>query len=526
MIKIKKKYTVAAIAAVVGIAAVTGGIAIARKVVAGDAKVYAASNFIMTDYYADSSTYSGYVTADKMQAVYVSSTQQVTSIAVTEGQEVKTGDLLMTYDTTLSDIELKKAEISVQRLKLQLENAKAELAEIQKLKPYVEPVATPTPDLTPVTTPYKHAGSGTAEDPYIYVIDDENVFDNAFVEKLMGDKDELYVVFATLQENSLNGELLNYWGVCFVNTTEDVVETAEETTSSEPTASASPDTTDEPTSEPTTPPFTYTFSFFSAEEPQFNNNDGSSDSSDQTSSYTAAEIAKMKAEKQTEIQDTDVSMRLAQVEYERMQKEVSDGNVYATVDGVVTAVLDADTAQSSGKPMVVVSGGGGYYIQASVSELEKDDMEVGQEVQATDWSTGMVYTGSITEVSDTPSDMGGYTNGNSNVSYYQFTVFIDSSAALQEGQYMDLSYSAAANSDSIYLMNAFISTENGKSYAYVRGEDNKLERRELTTGKIVWGEYTQIYSGLSEDDYIAFPYGSSIKEGAKTQEGELEDLYS
>ena len=41
----------------------------------------------------------------------------------------------------------------------------------------------------------------------------------------------------------------------------------------------------------------------------------------------------------------------------------------------------------------------------------------------------------------------------------------------------------------------------------------------------VWGSYTEIRSGLTADDYIAFPYGKTVKPGAATQESDLSALY-
>ena len=57
----------------------------------------------------------GYVTAEKLQKIFASSTQTITKIFVEQGQEVKKGDPLLSYDTTLSDIQLERKEIAVRR---------------------------------------------------------------------------------------------------------------------------------------------------------------------------------------------------------------------------------------------------------------------------------------------------------------------------------------------------------------------------------------------------------------------------
>ncbi len=494
------KITIISIVSIILVIGIAFGIITIAKSGSGTVNVYAVSEFSMSDYWGDSSQTYGFVKADKIQSVYTSSTQQITQIAVDEGQEVHAGDLLLSYDTTLSDIELKKAEISLQKLQLQLENAKKELAVIKTYKPYVIPTPTPEPEpepepLVPVVTPYLYGGTGTEDDPYIYVWGANDTFTPEFIGSLAKEPGTVYAVFAVCEEDSLAGEVINHWGIRF-----DIGDNG------------------------------YNFSFFDADTPDFGKKDTSSDTSstdtEQGTSYTAAEIAKMKADKEKEIRDTDIAIQLAQVNYEKMKKEVSDGNVYANIDGTVTSVLDAATALANSTPVLVVSGGGGYYIEGGVSELELDNIAVGQEVQVSSWETGETYYGTVSSVSTTPSENSGYSNGNPNVSYYVFTVFIDGSANLQEGQYVDMQYSSSASSgNSLYLQNPFIITENGKNYVYVRNDEGVLEKRELTTGKMIWGEYTQILSGLTADDYIAFPYGSSVKEGAKTMEGSTDELY-
>ena len=61
---------------------------------------------------------------------------------------------------------------------------------------------------------------------------------------------------------------------------------------------------------------------------------------------------------------------------------------------------------------------------------------------------------------------------------------------------------------------------------YVRGEDGRLEKRYIQTGANLWGSYTQVLGGLTADDYVAFPYGKTVKEGAPTQEGTPDNLYA
>ena len=96
----------------------------------------------MTEYWGDSQESYGPVTTDKIQTVFLSETQEVTEILVSQGDAVKKGDLLMTFDTTLSDLALERKRLDVEKLKLQVEDAREELRRINGLRPMSIPTIT------------------------------------------------------------------------------------------------------------------------------------------------------------------------------------------------------------------------------------------------------------------------------------------------------------------------------------------------------------------------------------------------
>ena len=244
------------------------------------------------------------------------------------------------------------------------------------------------------------------------------------------------------------------------------------------------------------------------------------------SGYTAAQIYQMRLQQEKTIKDTEFKIKVAEAEYKIMEREMSDGNVYAELDGKVVSCLTEEEAKSQNQPVLKVSGGGGFTITGAVSELLKDQLTIGQEVTINDWNSGMSYVGSITSVGDFPTSNNFYSGmGNTNVSYYPFTVFVDESADLREGDYVNMQFSTAGAQNGIYLQNPFLRTEKGRSYVLVMGEDGRLEQRFVTTGKSLWGSYTEILDGLTVDDRVAFPYGKNVKPGAKAVDGDISDLY-
>ena len=243
------------------------------------------------------------------------------------------------------------------------------------------------------------------------------------------------------------------------------------------------------------------------------------------SGLTAPQIAKMRSEQEKKVKEQTLTLKVAEAEYNIMNAEVNDGKVCASFDGKVVSTLTEEEARQDNRPLLKVSAGGGFYVEGSVSELEKDNLKIGQEVTINDWNNGMTYTGTVESIGDFPgTDNGWNGNGNPLASYYPFTVFVDGEADLQAGNYVSITYSTAATENGIYLQKPFVRTENGKSYVLVLGEDGRLEKRDVTLGKSLWGSYTEILSGLNTDDLIAFPYGKNVKEGVPAEESDLSTL--
>ncbi len=508
----------------------------------------------MLEYWGDNQESYGPVTTDRIQTVFLSATQTVTEVFVQDGDTVKKGDLLLTFDTTLSDIALERERLKVEKLKLELQDAYAQLADIKNMKPY-------TP---PAQEPEEEENQGVAlTDPYL--ISQQTAFDGstqelALVCWLKGSTDMSSQIFTVLHTVSLDYRAQNALPAPTEPTPTEPAPAAEET---QPTAPAEETQPTEP--EPTQPPADpnrfyvvlkttqndmslgatllwqglevtldpvsggYRFRFYDASGFQDHTQAQPAEPApapDYGSGYTADELAQMRAQQEKAIRDLQFQIKVAEADYKIKQTEVSDGNIYASIDGTVIASLTQEEAKLNGQPFLKVSGGGGFYVEGSISELERDSLQIGQEVTVNDWDTGMTYTGTVEAVQDYPSAENYFNGaGNPNSSYYPFTVFIDGSADLQEGRYVSVTYSLAAGQQGVYLENAFLRTEGSRSYVYVRGEDGRLEKRYITTGKALWGSYIQILEGLELEDYLAFPYGKAVKPGAPTYETDLSELY-
>ncbi len=463
----------------------------------GKVNTYSVSDIAYIDSWVDSSETYGEVKTRNMQNVYASESIEVLDIFVTEGQEVKKGDKLMAYDTTLTDIELEKKELEVLELELQLKYAEDELRTVNSYKPMVITTVIPPESGTvgtQVTGYAKLSGSGTEEEPYIFVVEDGNIpCGNAFIESICPPGTEAsWVVYQKRAGNMSNGIITEYWGFCYTNAISGI--TMKEF-----------DAFDFCQNEPTEP----------YEEIEMN------------SGLTAGEISQMRAAAKERIEEAKYKYRMAEIEYQQMKLEIDSGVVTAQLDAVVVEVNDIETAMETGEPLIKLSANGGYIVEGTLSELELGTVNVGQTVKVMSWESYTEYEAEITSISTVPAMQNGWTNGNSNVSYYPFTVYIDGSANLKENEYVSVTYSSKGDSgDCFYLERPFILSENGKNYAFVQNENGRLEKREIETGEILWGSYMRITGGLTVDDRIAFPYDKNAKDGASTVEAGLEELYS
>ena len=668
----KGKKVLVCAGAGIAAAAIVAGIALGTRGNGKTVDVYPFAMVGMTEYWGDNQESYGPVTTDKIQTVFLSDTQIITGIPVEVGAHVKKGDVLMTYDTTLSELELERKRLDVEKAKLQVTEAEEELRRINQLKPSSG-----------------GGGGGSAPDygdqldESKYKVVTDSSFDGSEPKKALvcwiaSDIPVNNSVLQALYYQALNNqELMN----TLSRTKSSASETPDTTTPSEDpepsTAPSEPSDPSEPTtpateapteppkqpleepepSEPETPApvitspnvknggtftvdkgmavdltfvnktkqktewsvepaagelqvyrgeqtcalfgrvsqtgkteytltaivgdktdtfrFTlevvepsgpskvindfyvilkktadnrekgttslwqgihvyvyngneYGFSLFDApsESEIFGDSDDGGFSID-LGSMSSAEIAQMRREQTKKVRDLYEAAQMAESEYNLMEREFNDGNVRADLDGEVVSVLTEDEARQNKQPIIKVSGGGGFYVTGSVSELEKDNLKIGQSVTVNDWNTGNVYDGQVVSIGDFPVNGNGWNGmGNPNASYYPFRVFIDGSADLQENGYVSITYSAAHAQNGVYLENPYLRTDDGEPYVYVRGAHGKLEKRYVTTGKSLWGSYTEIRSGLTADDYVAFPYGKNVKPGAGTQEGDPSALYN
>lgn len=562
--KLKKGIIIAACA--VGVCgAVWGGLTIARNAQRSDVKVYSVNDFCMTDYWGDTSNTSGMVTTDKIQKVFLSSSQTVNKVWVAEGDSVRKGDKLISYDSTLTQASVEQAKIDYDRQDESLTTAKNELEYLKKAKnketlkqeldklnaeldalkkKYDEDPDHPYNGDAPVTEgaikDYKKTMTVKGADGsdqtvnvlYYSWLSTSRLNDSKVTEiltnlaTLRADKDhpsvDTYVVLVQRYEDKVGGYVDNTVGLVITETY----------------------TAGDDTAVPAVPGSRSVSFSVRSDLPEFEDTERKYDDAAikklqqkinlanmyLENSMEQKDLAKAIVDKAQEVKEKEVNQRLAKLSLDKKIKELGDGNVYAEFDGTVKAVRNADEAYNNSEAVIELSGGGGYYVTGTLSEMELGSVKVGDTVSISSWMTGAACEGTIVSIDDYPTTSGNsWGDGNRNVSYYPFKVFVEEDASLQANDYVDIQYQKAGTQEqgsSLYLQSWFIRTDNGKSYVMARNEDGRLEQRWVQTGRDLWGSYTQIRGGLTTDDYLAFPYGRDVVEGARTVEATPDELYN
>lgn len=246
-------------------------------------------------------------------------------------------------------------------------------------------------------------------------------------------------------------------------------------------------------------------------------------------SYTKDELKKAISDKESQIRDLKLDQKEEELKVKNTQKSLDDQTVKALISGVVKKVGNIENPSNDGSAFIQVSGNEGLYVRGYLSETYLDQVKVGDQVNVNSWSSGAFAAATITEISPYPSNS--YASySETPASFYPFTAVIpEGGEGFENGDWVSIATTVGndvANGNGLYISKEFIREENGQKYVYIRDANEKLKKQDIVTGKLLWGSFYEVKSGLSEEDYIAFPYGKTVVEGADTKESTSSDYYN
>lgn len=559
-------------------------------------------SYLSTSYWGDTAQSSGTITSDYIQELYPDSSKTITDVFVTEGQEVSIGDPLLQYDKTKLELDVEAKDVAIKETELKIDNAQNQLKKLQNTKPIAtpkpekatptpkptkptptpepepEPTPAPTPTPEPTTPPadvtlysqldvdaVPYAGSGTTDDPYIFLCTDDCTMTKGFLSLLFGLGSET----EDAGQEGTDGETADGEITEGDATGEELTggETGDGETTGEETGDGETGGQEEESQSQLATPFAAIFevreddsnygeliaSFkldgtqLSANFQNFPQFDGSqtvesvaeafearakatpsptpNPNNYDDMGYTSSQLKELIAEKRQEIKNYQYELKQNKLDLEKARLALKNSTVLSTVDGVVRTLTDLDTAAASNQPFLVVTGAEQYYVTGVLGEGLLGSVQPGDTVTATCWENGMTYSAQVVSISDYPLEDGAnyhYGTGNPNSSSYEFVAVLgaeNDTSTLRNGMYVDLTLSVQEGVEAdggLYLDKAYLREDEGGSYVMKVSRENRLEKTYVSTGKTIYsGSYVEIRSGLEVEDYIAFPYGTDVKDGVR-----------
>ena len=243
---------------------------------------------------------------------------------------------------------------------------------------------------------------------------------------------------------------------------------------------------------------------------------------------------------QAQVNQANYDASAKQLEIDRQKLSMENTKVVAPMDGIIKTINENNSTSSSddnssydnsnnnssdstSNAYITIMAKGDYRIKATASELTVRSMSEGQSMIIRSRVDDTTWTGTVTKI-----DLEHPDNGNNNDNYmmgsggttatkYPFYISLDSAEGLMLGQhvYVEADYGQGDVKEGLWLDEFYIMQEDDGAYVWAENAKGYIEKR-----KVELGEYDenmmryQILSGLTEDDYIAYPE-ERVKEGMK-----------
>ena len=223
-----------------------------------------------------------------------------------------------------------------------------------------------------------------------------------------------------------------------------------------------------------------------------------------------------------------------------MQKSehlLSNAVVKSPVDGRVTSISEEGTDEY-GKPKayITIQQSGSYRVKGTLNEMQRGTIMEGNRIRMESrMNPDEFWMGTVTLVdyeNPVQNNNDGYyiSSGSDEMSAsskYPFYVELDSSEGMILGQHLYLTVAGEeepGQPEGVTLGSAFICyEEDGSAYVWAESAQGRLEKKAVELGDYDMSrDAYQILSGLSEEDYVAFPNEELCAEGTRTTKLEQE----
>ena len=230
---------------------------------------------------------------------------------------------------------------------------------------------------------------------------------------------------------------------------------------------------------------------------------------------------------QVDLKEAEINIKAKEDGEAQAEALLENAVVIAPVDGRIQSISESGT-DNYGNPVayITIQQTGSYRVKGTIGELQRGAIMEGTRMEVRSRTDGSCWAGTVTLVDyespsqENPNAM--YYGSNSdemgNSSKYPFYVELDGTDGLILGQhvYLQLENQEEEAAD-LSISSAFVaSDEDGTTYVWA-DKGGKLEKRPVNLGEYnMMNDTYEILSGLTEEDYVAFPDPELCAEGVPT----------
>lgn len=239
-----------------------------------------------------------------------------------------------------------------------------------------------------------------------------------------------------------------------------------------------------------------------------------------------------------QIQTLELDLKEARINRKDMEASVADTEallknavVTSPVNGRIQSISE-NGYDNYGNPLpyMIIQQTGAYRVKGTIGELQRGAIMEGTRLQILSRTDGSSWTGTVTLVDyENPSqgnndgiNYGTAVDEMGNSSKYPFYVELDETEGLVLGQHIYLQLENQQEEvQGISISSAFIDYNDlGDPFVWA-DNGGKLEKRPVTVGDYdPMNDTIQVLSGITEEDYIAFPDPELCAEGVATTKTE------
>ena len=229
-------------------------------------------------------------------------------------------------------------------------------------------------------------------------------------------------------------------------------------------------------------------------------------------------------DKQLQIKENQINIQKTQNTIEQYQDQINHSTVTATIAGVVKTINESGTdAYGNQAAFMSIEQTGAYRVKGKLDEQSIGIITQGQQVLIRSRvDETKIWKGTVSSIETSPDSdsntMNYYGGSQESSSKYPFFISLESSDGLMLGQhvYIEPDFGQVVHTQGVWLDSSYICyDDNGNAYVWASVK-NKLKKITVETGEVNEETYqTEITSGITKEDYIAWPE-DSFKEGMAT----------